>query len=69
MASTTGGSMAAGKQVESEISWRLFEIHKSSMDAVGKAQGRFVNAILAYLAILWGWWLMKPSDMSIDFHW
>jgi len=54
-------------QPDSGTDWRLFEIHKASMEAVGKAQGRFVNALLSYLAILWGWWLMRPSDMTVDF--
>jgi len=34
-------------QPDSGTDWRLFEIHKASMEAVGKAQGRFVNALLS----------------------
>ena len=49
-----------------DLEWRLFEIHKASMAAVGKSQSRFVAALLGFLALLWGWHFMKPEGMTIQ---
>ncbi len=47
--------------------WKAFEIHKSSMAAVGKSQARFVSGLLGFLAILWGWHFMRPEGMALQF--
>lgn len=33
--------------------WRIFDLRKESLQAIGKAQGRYVNASLVFLTLLW----------------
>lgn len=50
-----------------DIRWRLFEIHKASMAAVGRSQTHYVNGLLAFMAVVWGWYYMKPEGMAVQF--
>jgi hypothetical protein len=54
---------AARNQLElgNDVAWRVFEINKASMQAVGKSQTRFVNVLLTYLAVLWAWQFMPSA--------
>ncbi len=51
---------------DKEVGWRLFEIHKGSIQSVGRSQGRYVTGLLGFLALLWGWHFMKPEELTIQ---
>ena len=44
--------------------WRKFEFLRQSLGAVAKSQGRFVAALLSYLAVLWGLHLTKLKGVK-----
>ena len=49
-----------------EVLWRRFDIHRSSLAATGKAQARLVAGLLGFLALLWAWHYMKPTELTIQ---
>jgi hypothetical protein len=49
-----------------DVQWRLFEIHKASLQSIGRSQSRFVTSLLGFMAVLWAWHFMTPSVMSIE---
>jgi len=50
----------------SDALWRLLEIQKASMVAVGRAQGRYLVALLTFVTILWGWQFTQPQGMTVQ---
>src|SRR5690242_8688210 len=52
---------------EADLEWRKFELYRTSLAATGKSQARFVATLLSFLALLWGWYYMQPSELSVQF--
>jgi hypothetical protein len=49
-----------------EKKWRVFQLRLTSFQAVGKAQSFYVNALAAYLGLVWCWHLLsKGGEVSI----
>jgi hypothetical protein len=53
-------------QPNSAALWRLLEIQKESMVAVGKAQGRYMALLLGFVTVLWGWQFTQPQGMTVQ---
>ena len=53
--------------IDRDTEWRKFDIHKNSLASAGKSQARFVATLLAFLALLWGWHYMQPTELSLEF--
>src|SRR5215831_4618127 len=45
---------------------RLFDIQKENINAIGKAQGRYIALLVGFVTLLWGWQFMKPEGLSIQ---
>ncbi len=57
---------AASEEADRDVLWRHFDICRTSLAAAGKSQARFAAALLAFLAVLWGWHFMRPSGVTVQ---
>src|SRR5215813_8117241 len=53
-----------GTQPEPADLIRLFEIQKANMNAIGRAQGRYVVLLLGFITLLWGWQFVQPPGLT-----
>jgi hypothetical protein len=47
--------------VREDTLWRLFDLSVESVRATGKAQGRYVNALLGFVGTIWTLHFMRPE--------
>ncbi|MCI0628666.1 MAG: hypothetical protein L0387_44630, partial [Acidobacteria bacterium] len=53
--------------MNSEFTWRLFELHRANLQSVSRAQKIYLTTLLTYLALIWGWYLFGGrNDITIQ---
>lgn len=53
--------------VSEDAKWKILDIHRASMAAVGKSQSRYVTTLLGFMAVLWGWHFTTSEAVAIQF--